>query len=108
MSAVSKSVIPSSIARCTIARVCSASLRMPKLLHPNPTAETLRPELPRLRYSTKLSDRAVQLIFLRSEEDQRTNLDTLARRRIARAGRILERRVSGEACGASIGIVAFE
>src|SRR5580658_7141868 len=51
MSAVSNSVMPSSSALCTTARVCSASHRMPKLLHPRPTADTLSPELPSLRYS---------------------------------------------------------
>src|SRR5208282_5254134 len=52
MSAVSNRLMPSSSALCTTARVCSASHRMPKLLHPSPTAETLSPELPSLRYST--------------------------------------------------------
>src|SRR5271163_5184566 len=51
MSAVSNSVMPSSSALCTTTRVCSASHRMPKLLHPRPTADTLSPELPSLRYS---------------------------------------------------------
>src|SRR5208282_4888774 len=52
MSAVSNRLMPSSSALCTTARVCSASHRMPKLLHPSPTAETLSPEVPSLRYST--------------------------------------------------------
>src|ERR1700722_8213757 len=51
MSAVSKSVIPSSSARWTTARDCSASMRMPKLLQPSPASETCSPEFPSLRYS---------------------------------------------------------
>src|ERR1700722_15596194 len=49
MSAVSNSVMPRSIARLITLREVSASQRWPKLLQPRPTAETRRPEPPRLR-----------------------------------------------------------
>src|ERR1700682_556274 len=111
MSAVSNSVMPSSRLRCTIARVCSASLRIPKLLQPSPTAETLRPELPRLRYSTTVSGANAffkeRIRFLGRKEDQRPRFDTLARGRVVRTGRIFKSRVSGEAGAMLIGIVAF-
>src|SRR3954449_8169111 len=51
MSAVSNSVMPRSIARWITLRDVSRSVRWPKLLQPSPTAETRRPELPRLRIS---------------------------------------------------------
>src|SRR6185312_7223063 len=50
-SAVSKSVMPSSRAACTTARLCSRSSFMPKLFVPRPTTDTTRPELPRRRNS---------------------------------------------------------
>src|SRR6267378_827312 len=49
MSAVSNSVMPRSIARWITLREVSRSVRWPKLLQPRPTAETRRPEPPRLR-----------------------------------------------------------
>src|SRR5690349_14858013 len=49
MSAVSSRVMPSSSARSTTLRDASKSMRQPKLLHPNPTTETWRPELPSWR-----------------------------------------------------------
>src|SRR5207253_5619564 len=49
MSAVSNSVTPTSIARWITFREASRSVRWPKLLQPRPTAETRRPEPPRLR-----------------------------------------------------------
>src|ERR1700755_2633134 len=49
MSAVSNSVTPRSIARWITLREVSRSVRWPKLLQPRPTAETRRPEPPRLR-----------------------------------------------------------
>src|ERR1700732_3682122 len=49
MSAVSNSVIPRSIALWITLRELSRSVRWPKLLQPRPTAETRRPEPPRLR-----------------------------------------------------------
>src|SRR5437867_5917993 len=54
MLAVSKNVTPSSSAFCTTAALCSLSHRIPKLLHPSPTAETWSPERPRFLYSTVL------------------------------------------------------
>src|ERR1700753_288658 len=51
MSAVSNSVMPRSIALWITLREASRSMRMPKLLQPMPTAETRRPEPPRLRIS---------------------------------------------------------
>src|SRR5271154_553200 len=51
MSAVSNSVTPRSIALWITLREASRSMRWPKLLQPRPTAETRRPELPRLRIS---------------------------------------------------------
>src|SRR5579872_1640060 len=51
MSAVSNSVIPRSIARWITLREVSRSVRWPKLLQPSPTADTRRPEPPRLRIS---------------------------------------------------------
>src|ERR1700760_557437 len=51
MSAVSNSVMPRSIALWITLREVSRSVRWPKLLQPRPTAETRRPELPRLRIS---------------------------------------------------------
>src|ERR1700739_3836030 len=49
MSAVSNSVMPRSIALWITLREVSRSQRWPKLLQPRPTAETRRPEPPRLR-----------------------------------------------------------
>src|SRR5580693_10170250 len=49
MSAVSSSVTPRSIALWITLREVSRSQRWPKLLQPRPTAETRRPEPPRLR-----------------------------------------------------------
>src|SRR5471030_1065375 len=49
MSAVSNSVMPRSIALWITLREASRSVRWPKLLQPRPTAETRRPEPPRLR-----------------------------------------------------------
>src|SRR5438067_7048710 len=43
--------MPQSSALCTTARVARSSMRPPKLLQPSPTAETIRPERPRLRCS---------------------------------------------------------
>src|SRR4051812_36320889 len=45
--------MPRSSARCTTPRVAAMSMRPPKLLQPSPTAETIRPERPRLRCSTR-------------------------------------------------------
>src|SRR5882672_7814193 len=45
--------MPRSNALCTTARVAAKSLRPPKLLQPSPTAETIRPEDPRLRCSIR-------------------------------------------------------
>src|SRR3546814_4018962 len=52
MSAVSRSVMPRSIALWTTARVSSRPMRPPKLLQPSPTSDTRRPDRPRFRYST--------------------------------------------------------
>src|SRR5882672_8584336 len=49
MSAVSNRVMPRSIALWITLRELSRSVRWPKLLQPRPTAETRRPEPPRLR-----------------------------------------------------------
>src|SRR3954452_1603548 len=49
MAAVSNSVMPRSIALWITLREDSRSVRWPKLLQPRPTAETRRPEPPRLR-----------------------------------------------------------
>src|SRR5213593_3895632 len=49
MSAVSNRVMPRSIALWMTLREVSRSVRWPKLLQPRPTAETRRPEPPRLR-----------------------------------------------------------
>src|SRR6266550_6344183 len=49
MSAVSNNVMPRSIALWITLREVSRSVRWPKLLQPRPTAETRRPEPPRLR-----------------------------------------------------------
>src|SRR5215471_18262225 len=49
MSAVSNSVMPRSIALWITLREVSRSVRCPKLLQPRPTAETRKPEPPRLR-----------------------------------------------------------
>src|ERR1700684_1907718 len=111
MSAVSNSVMPSSSALCTTTRVCSASHRMPKLLHPRPTADTLSPELPRLRYSmidpfSIFCDASGH--SLGRKEDQGSHLDAFARRRVGRAGRILEGGMRGEASAAPVGVVALE
>src|SRR3954451_25103650 len=51
MSAVSNSVMPRSSARWITLREVSKSMRWPKLLQPSPTADTRRPEAPRLRIS---------------------------------------------------------
>src|SRR3569623_1349578 len=51
MSAVSNSVMPRSSARWITLREASRSIRWPKLLQPRPTADTRRPEPPRLRIS---------------------------------------------------------
>src|SRR5271167_2482518 len=109
MSAVSNSVMPSSSALCTTTRVCSASVRMPKLLHPRPTADTLSPELPSLRYSIIDPFRgAASGRGVRREEDQGPHLDAFARRGVRRARGILEGGVRGEARAAPVGIVALE
>src|SRR6266404_2775213 len=50
MSAVSKKLMPSSIAASTTACVAARSMRPPKLLHPRPTTET--DSCPILRVST--------------------------------------------------------
>ena len=50
MSAVSNSVMPTSIAASTTAWVCSSSIRAPKALQPTPTVLTMRPERPSGRY----------------------------------------------------------
>src|SRR6478672_6771310 len=50
MSAVSNSVIPTSMAASTTAWVCSSSMRAPNALHPTPTVLTMRPERPSGRY----------------------------------------------------------
>src|SRR5208282_3934938 len=68
MSAVSKSVTPSSSARLTIALVCSASHLIAKLLQPRPTAETLSPDFPMLRYST--APLFLLLLFIEDREGQ--------------------------------------
>ena len=49
MSAVSKSVMPASIAAFTTAVVPSWSRRRPKLLQPRPTVETVSPLSPSWR-----------------------------------------------------------
>src|SRR5438445_13343226 len=53
ISAVSKNVMPSSTDCCTTAVESSASMRMPKLLHPSPRAETVSPLRPSCRYSIR-------------------------------------------------------
>src|SRR5450631_2537660 len=60
MSAVSNRVMPRSIALWITLREASKSMRWPKLLQPRPTAETRRPELPRLRISIDESLRNVR------------------------------------------------
>src|SRR5450432_2843667 len=55
MSAVSNRVMPRSIALWITLREASRSVRWPKLLQPRPTAETRRPEPPRLRICMNLS-----------------------------------------------------
>src|ERR1700722_7944565 len=55
MSAVSNSVMPRSIALWITLREASRSMRWPKLLQPRPTAETRRPEPPRLRICMEIS-----------------------------------------------------
>src|SRR3954452_3284492 len=45
--------MPRSSALWTTARVAAMSIRPPKLLHPSPTAETIRPDRPRLRCSNE-------------------------------------------------------
>src|ERR1700722_9804648 len=108
MSAVSNSVMPSSSALCTTARVCSASHRMPKLLHPRPTAETLSPELPRLRNSIFDPLGVVSGCRFWRKEDERSHLDTLARGGVGRARGIFEGGMRGEARAAPVGVVALE
>src|SRR5712675_2494115 len=49
MSAVSNKVMPRSMALWITLREVSRSVRWPKLLQPRPTADTRRPEPPRLR-----------------------------------------------------------
>src|ERR1700750_2972722 len=49
MSAVSISVTPASSAASITARVCSSSMRAPKLFVPRPTTETSGPPSPRMR-----------------------------------------------------------
>jgi hypothetical protein len=49
MSAVSKKLMPYSSAASTIARAPSRSTLRPKVLHPIPTTDTTRPELPSRR-----------------------------------------------------------
>src|SRR6478752_10675115 len=51
MSAVSNSLMARSSARWITLREASKSVRWPKLLQPSPTADTRRPEAPRLRIS---------------------------------------------------------
>jgi hypothetical protein len=51
MSAVSNRVMPRSIALWITFFDISASARPPKLLQPMPTADTISPDRPRLRYS---------------------------------------------------------
>src|ERR1700722_584443 len=106
MSAVSNSVMPSSSALCTTARVCSASHFMPKLLHPRPIAETLSPELPRLRNSMIDPLGVGSGGNFRRKEDEGPHLDTLARRGVGRARGILEGGMRGEARAAPVGVVA--
>src|ERR1700746_700433 len=55
MSAVSNSVMPRSSALWMTFREVSRSVRWPKLLQPSPTAETRKPERPRLRICMELS-----------------------------------------------------
>src|SRR5271155_5622464 len=55
MSAVSNNVMPRSIALWITLREVSRSVRWPKLLQPRPTAETRRPEPPRLRICMEIS-----------------------------------------------------
>ena len=47
---MSNRVMPASMAASTTAAVASASMRIPKLLQPNPTVETISPESPNGRY----------------------------------------------------------
>src|SRR4051794_130486 len=65
MSAVSKSVMPTSIAASTTARVPSRSTRMPKLLQPRPTTETSGPSVPNRRVRTASDGRASRVRYRR-------------------------------------------
>src|SRR5262245_8651645 len=53
--AVSNNVMPASNAARTTSLVCSCPQRTPKLLPPNPMAETVRPEVPSWRKRTARS-----------------------------------------------------
>src|ERR1700744_962985 len=68
MSAVSRNVMPSSIAASITARVPARSTRRPKLLQPNPTTEASSPESPSGRVLISLMGptlvRPVGLTFL--------------------------------------------
>src|SRR5580704_3472804 len=108
MSAVSNSVMPSSRAFCTTSRVCSASVFIPKLLHPRPMAETLSPDLPRLRYSMIDPFRVASGGGVRRKKNEGPHLDAFARRRVRRTRGILEGGVRGEARATPVGVVALE
>ena len=62
MSAVSKKVIPESIAASTTARVPAASSRRPKLLQPRPTIETSSPESPSGRVTSSVMALDIALV----------------------------------------------
>src|SRR6266404_8731385 len=89
MSAVSNSVTPRSIALWITLREVSRSVRWPRLLQPRPTAETRRPEPPRLRICMDQFSK-----FLKERMIFRQTAYTLANHALG------EEREKGSRCGA--------
>src|ERR1700753_1016644 len=94
MSAVSNSVTPRSIALWITLREVSRSVRWPKLLQPRPTAETRRPELPRVRISMDHPGERLKPLYF--------DLMAMARKRGPRAVR--ETAVRDEMAGLEVGV----
>src|SRR5688572_28552727 len=58
MSAVSNRLTPRSSAAATTSRVCSPSMRRPKLLQPMPIVDTISPDAPSRRNAMLVTDRS--------------------------------------------------
>src|SRR5215469_477213 len=90
VSAVSNSVIPTSMALSITLRVASKSMNCPKLLQPSPITETSSPEFPRLRFSIPPPFLQLSIPVLRNPQHDFSELFAILQT-LLRRGSLLER-----------------